>query len=206
MLSKRLEKIASLVDSNEVVDIGCDHALLDIYLTQKGYTCTAIDNKESVLKLTKENIKKYNLSDKIKVILSDGLNNYNLKGNECVIIAGMGTNTILKIVKKNINTLIIQSNNDLYKLRKNICKKGYYIDKEIALYDKKYYNIIRFKKGHKKYKYYNYYFGLYIDNDYKNYLYNKLNKTYNKIPYKNIIKKIKYKILLIKLKHYKTSK
>lgn len=205
MLSKRLEKIAELVDTNVVVDVGCDHALLDIYLTKKGYKCIAIDNKETVLKNAYENIKKNNLLDEIKIILSDGLDNYEIKGNESVIIAGMGTNTILKIIKNNINTLIIQSNNDLYKLRKNICKKGYYIDKEIVVYDKKYYNIIRFKKGNKKYSYYNYYFGLYMDDNYKKYLYNKLNKTYNKIPFKNIIKKIKYKNLLIKLKHYKTS-
>lgn len=205
MLSKRLQNIASLVDTNEVVDVGCDHALLDIYLTKKGHKCTAIDNKETVLLNAYENIKKNNLLDKIQIILNNGLDNYELKGNECVIIAGMGTNTILKIIKKNINTLIVQSNNDLYKLRKNICKKGYYIDKEIVVYDKKYYNIIKFKKGNKKYNYYNYYFGLYMDDNYKNYLYNKLNKTYNKIPLKNIIKKIKYKKLLIKLKQYKTS-
>ena len=35
-LSKRLEKIAQLIDENDnVLDIGCDHALLDIYLSKK---------------------------------------------------------------------------------------------------------------------------------------------------------------------------
>ena len=115
----------------------------------------------------------------------------------------MGTNTILEILKNKefdkINTLIIQSNNDLYKLRKEVCKK-YYIDKEEVIFDKKYYNIIRFKKGKKRYTYFDYYFGLHMDNDYKKYLYNKLYKTYKNIPLKKIIKKIKYKILLIKLK------
>lgn len=205
MLSKRLEAIVSLVDLPNIVDIGCDHALIDIYLTKKGYKCVAIDNKETVLSIAKENIKKNGLNDKIEVILSDGLSNYNLKGNECVIIAGMGTSTILKIIKKNINTLIIQSNNNLYSLRKNICKMGYYIDKEIVVFDKKYYNIIRFKKGKMKYNYFNYYFGLYMDYKYKNYLYDKIYKTYKKIPLKNILKKIKYKILLFNLKYYKTS-
>ena len=35
-LSKRLEAISSLVPNNsKIIDIGCDHGLLDIYLYQK---------------------------------------------------------------------------------------------------------------------------------------------------------------------------
>ena len=38
-LSKRLEEISSLVPLKaRVVDIGCDHGLLDIYLYQKWYS------------------------------------------------------------------------------------------------------------------------------------------------------------------------
>ena len=32
-LSKRLEVIANLVDTKRVIDVGCDHGYLDIYLT-----------------------------------------------------------------------------------------------------------------------------------------------------------------------------
>ena len=205
MIFKRLNVIASLVDSNRIIDIGCDHALLDIYLTNKGINCVAIDNKETVLDKARENIKKNNLLDKIKIICSNGLENYNVLGNENVIIAGMGTNTILNILQNKefnkINTLIIQSNNNLYELRKKICKLGYYIDKEIVIFDKKYYNIIRFKKGFKKYSYFDYYFGLDMNYEYKKYINNKIYKTYKNIPFKNIIKKIKYKILLLYIKN-----
>lgn len=205
MISKRLNVIASLVDSNKIIDIGCDHALLDIYLTNKGINCVAIDNKETVLDKARENIKKNNLLDKIKIICSNGLENYNVLGNENVIIAGMGTNTILNIIQNKefnkINTLIIQSNNNLYELRKNVCKLGYYIDKEIVIFDKKYYNIIRFKRGFKKYSYFDYYFGLDMNYEYKKYINNKIYKTYKNIPFKNIVKKIKYKILLLYIKN-----
>lgn len=205
MISKRLNVIASLVDSNNIIDIGCDHALLDIYLTNKGINCVAIDNKETVLDKARENIKKNNLLDKIKIICSNGLENYNVLGNENVIIAGMGTNTILNIIQNKkfnkINTLIIQSNNNLYELRKNVCKLGYYIDKEIVIFDKKYYNIIRFKRGFKKYSYFDYYFGLDMNYEYKKYINNKIYKTYKNIPFKNIVKKIKYKILLLYIKN-----
>lgn len=205
MISKRLNVIASLVDSNKIIDIGCDHALLDIYLTNKGINCIAIDNKETVLDKARENIKKNNLLDKIKIICSNGLENYNVLGNENVIIAGMGTNTILNIIQNKefnkINTLIIQSNNNLYELRKNVCKLGFYIDKEIVIFDKKYYNIIRFKRGFKKYSYFDYYFGLDMNYEYKKYINNKIYKTYKNIPFKNIVKKIKYKILLLYIKN-----
>ena len=205
MISKRLNVIASLVDSNNIIDIGCDHALLDIYLTNKGINCVAIDNKETVLHKARENIKKNNLLDKIKIICSNGLENYNVLGNENVIIAGMGTNTILNIIQNKkfnkINTLIIQSNNNLYELRKNVCKLGFYIDKEIVIFDKKYYNIIRFKRGFKKYSYFDYYFGLDMNYEYKKYINNKIYKTYKNIPFKNIVKKIKYKILLLYIKN-----
>lgn len=205
MISKRLNVIASLIDSNKIIDIGCDHALLDIYLTNKGINCVAIDNKETVLDKARENIKKNNLLDKIKIICSNGLENYNVLGNENVIIAGMGTNTILNIIQNKefnkINTLIIQSNNNLYELRKNVCKLGYYIDKEIVIFDKKYYNIIRFKRGFKKYSYFDYYFGLDMNYEYKKYINNKIYKTYKNIPFKNIVKKIKYKILLLYIKN-----
>ena len=205
MISKRLNVIASLVDSNRIIDIGCDHALLDIYLTNKGINCVAIDNKETVLDKARENIKKNNLLDKIKIICSNGLENYNVLGNENVIIAGMGTNTILNILQNKefnkINTLIIQSNNNLYELRKNVCKLGFYIDKEIVIFDKKYYNIIRFKRGFKKYSYFDYYFGLDMNYEYKKYINNKIYKTYKNIPFKNIVKKIKYKILLLYIKN-----
>ena len=72
MLSKRLLKVASLVDTKEIIDIGCDHALLDIYLTNKNYKCTAIDNKETVLNTTYSNIKESNLLGKINIVCSNG--------------------------------------------------------------------------------------------------------------------------------------
>ena len=204
MLSKRLQEICNLVDSTYVVDIGCDHALIDIYLTINNHICTAIDNKETVLEKTIQNIKKYNLEDKINVVCSDGLNNYGIKGNESVILAGMGTSNILNILNNNqinkINTLIVQSNNDLDILRRKICKMGFYIDKEIAVYDKKYYCIIRFKRGKKIYSYLNYYYGLSNNKSYYKYLYNKTYETYKKVPYRNIAKKIKYKLLLINIR------
>ena len=74
-ISARLRTIASLVkDNSSIVDVGCDHVLLDIYLTKyKNVHCVASDNKASCLNNAISNIKKYNLEDKIKTILCDGV-------------------------------------------------------------------------------------------------------------------------------------
>ena len=71
-LSKRLEAVATLVDiDSRVIDVGCDHAYLDIYLTlNNGNSCIASDINEKALNNAKENIKKYKLSRKIKTKLT----------------------------------------------------------------------------------------------------------------------------------------
>ena len=70
----------------------------------------------------------------------------------------MGSHTIVGILKqsikklKNIDNLILQSNNDNYFLRKKVLKLGFYIEIEILIKEKNiYYTIIKFKKGHKYY-------------------------------------------------------
>lgn len=194
MISKRLKLIADLVDTDNVIDIGCDHALLDIYLTKNGKKCIASDISENVLKNAIKNINKYNLNDKIKVIKSDGLDNISIQKNSTIIIAGMGTHTIINILKKanhdNIDSLIIQSNNDLYLLRKYVTSIGYYIDLEKSIYDKKqYYVIIRFKKGIKKYTKKDHLFGD-LDYKYYEYLLNKNNEILKKLNFRHIKKRL----------------
>ena len=64
-ISKRLEAISSLVPVNSnVIDIGCDHGLLSIYLFQKKVANKVIasDINENALNNAKENIKKKKFS------------------------------------------------------------------------------------------------------------------------------------------------
>ena len=74
-LSKRLEAVATLVDvGKRVIDVGCDHAYLDIYLTLNNENkCIATDINEKALNSAINNIKKFNLEDKIETKLTDGL-------------------------------------------------------------------------------------------------------------------------------------
>lgn len=202
-----------IAKESSVVDIGCDHGFLDIYLTKyKCCNCIASDVSLKVLENTKSNIDKYGLTGKIKIICSNGLENIKIKKEDIVVISGMGTSTIIDILKNNqiniINNLIIQSNNDIEILRKKVVKLGFYVFLEKIVNEKnKNYIIIYFKRGYKKYSNYDYLFGpiartnpeniLYFNN-----LYKKHKNILDKIPSKYILKKIEKYIYLKKIKKF----
>ena len=160
-LSKRLGCIADFIGENDsVIDIGCDHALLDIYLAQKSKerNLLAADINENALKGATRNINKYKLSDYIVVVASNGLEKINTANYNMIVVSGMGAHTIVGILyssMKNLNTidtLIIQSNNELDFLRYKVTKIGYYIFAEKLIEEQGIiYTVIVFKKGKRFY-------------------------------------------------------
>lgn len=142
-----------MIDTTSIIDVGCDHALLDLYLAKnRDVKCTAIDVRENIVNNVINVVKKENLEHNIKVLLNDGLNNISIKNSDTVILSGLGTKTILNIIQnKKIENLIIQSNDNLYELRKFLTKHDYYISDEKIILDGKYYIIIKFKLGRVKY-------------------------------------------------------
>lgn len=204
--SKRIKKLASLIDKNaNVIDIGSDHGILDIYLTLYNENkCLATDINEHSINQIKENIKDLN----IDVIQSDGFDSIEVNKDSICVIAGMGTSLIKHIIdnpKSNIiKTFVIQTNNDYEMLRRHMQKKGYYIVDEIAFIDKKiWYIIIKFEKGFKRYNKIDYIIGPILkkkkDNEtieYFKYQINKYNDILNKIPKRYIFKRIKYNYIL----------
>lgn len=205
-LSKRLSAIANLVDTNSIIDVGCDHALLDIYLTkEKDIQCMGIDISEQVLKQATKNIQKYSLENNIKLVLTDGLKKIKIKKNDTIIIAGMGTSNILNILKdfNYDNKLIICSNNEIEKLRREIVKKNYKIINEIVVFEKKHwYVIIKFVSGKEKYSKWDYFLGPFAkkNKDYLIFLYNKHHIILKNIPNRYILKKIKNYLIVHKIK------
>ena len=201
-LSDRLKAVATLVDiGTDVIDVGCDHAYLDIYLTlNNSNKCLATDINKNALNIAKENIKKYNLEKRIKTKLTDGLTDIEIKNSDNIVICGMGTYTILDILKTNklSDTLIISSNNDIELLRKEVINLGYIIDSEIFLIDnKKPYIIIKFIKGIKKYSKIDIYFGPILKKniEYKKYLINKNKRIINNISRKKVFIRLKYRLI-----------
>lgn len=150
-MRRRLKTIAALVDKgSKVIDVGCDHALLDIYLTlYNSNTCIASDINKNAYGIAKFNIEKYNLTDKIKLIQSDGFKQIEMNDKYTAIICGMGTTTILDILEdekiKMIDTLIVQTNNDIYTIRKKVTHLGFHIANEVVVKERGiFYVIIKF--------------------------------------------------------------
>ena len=103
-INARLKKIGDLVETNSFcLDIGCDHALLDIYLVKRGKNIKTVasDIAEGPLEQAKNNIKRERLDKEIETRLGDGLDTYTPEINT-VIISGMGGKNIINILKRQI--------------------------------------------------------------------------------------------------------
>lgn len=205
-INNRLLKISDFIcEKDKVIDIGCDHGLLGIYLVlnKNIKKMVSSDINEMPLKKAKENIEKYNLSDKIETRLGNGIECLD-KQIDTIIISGMGGLTINEILKdinqfSNINKIVISPNCDFIETRKFISKLGFYLEKEIIVSEKgKYYLISCYKKG--KNNRINYLFGKLDFNDINVCNYYKLVLKKNE----NILSRLKKKHILkkIKLRYY----
>ena len=87
-ISNRLKAIVKFVDiKDKVVDVGCDHGLLSIYLYENKLVSKVIasDINKNALSSAINNIKKRNLD--IETVLSDGINNVDMKGINTLVIS-----------------------------------------------------------------------------------------------------------------------
>lgn len=167
-INDRLKKIGDLVEANSFcLDVGCDHALLDIYLVKKDKNIKAIasDVAEGPVEAAKQNIKRERLESKIEVRLGDGLDTYSDEVNT-IIISGMGGRNMIGIFKrhlevlKKVDTIILSPNNYQIDVKRFLVGNGFYIENEEFVKDKKFiYQIIVFKKGRKHYSRKEYFFG-----------------------------------------------
>lgn len=148
-LSRRLLKIASLINEDDVIyDVGTDHGLLPCYLLdnnlcKKAY---AIDNKQGPINSCKKNIKKYNLEGKVITKLSNGIDDIE-NDVTTVIIAGMGFHTVKRILDNHClsnKRFIIQINRNTKDLRQYISDNHYRILNEEIVFEDHYYIIIEF--------------------------------------------------------------
>ena len=167
-INARLKKIGDLVEANSFcLDVGCDHALLDIYLLKlnKDIKAVASDIAEGPLEQAKKNIKREKLEKEIDVRLGYGLRTYTDDINT-IIISGMGGRNMIGIFKdqpkvlKKVDTIILSPNNYQEDVKRYLTKNNFYISNEEFVKDGKFiYQIIIFKKGKKKYTKKDYFFG-----------------------------------------------
>lgn len=160
-LDNRLMAVVELLDKAKVVvDVGCDHGYVPNYL---------VENKRSKLvyatDISKESLKKsieYSLArdnfDKVISIMGDGL--LPIKGlhYDAIIIAGMGGDLMIKILKSSLNEikdkiLILQPMTVVPKVREFLYANNFVIKREKVVFESgKYYEIIRAESAKKTFE------------------------------------------------------
>jgi len=148
----RIEAIYSLIDKKDrVVDVGCDQAKLSLLLSKRGQSSIASDISPKVIERAKMSIN----DPLIDLRVSNGLENIKDGEADTLVLSGMGTHTIIEILKNTnltFNKIITISNNYHDILRREMNNLGYIVNQEqIVFENNKYYNLIEFKKGHTKY-------------------------------------------------------
>ena len=156
-LSIRMQMNATLVpDGARVVDIGCDHGYVAMWLAKekKCPVVIASDVNAGPLKRAEKNIKEAKLDHLIETRLSDGFSAITPGEVDTAVIAGMGGMLMCEILSggmnviKEMNCLVLQPQSDIGAVRRHIHRIGWHIDKEsICLEDGKYYFSIRALPG-----------------------------------------------------------
>lgn len=150
-ISARLESLAKyILPEDKVMDVGCDHALLDIYLVKHGIIDKIYvgDVNPNALQNGKENIERFELTANIFPILSYGIEKIGDLDVDTLIISGMGSKTIVEILSSpnldKIYKLVLQSNNNHNELRRYLTTRGFTIFQEEIIEDgkKTYINIV----------------------------------------------------------------
>ncbi len=143
-LDSRLMALANLVRKGKIfADIGTDHAYLPVYLIEKGVINRAIaaDLRVGPLDNAKETVVSHDLSNKIELRLSDGLDNFQENEVQEIAVAGMGGLLISSFIErtswlKNEEIhLILQPMTHVEELRKTLFDNNFIIDKEVVAKD-----------------------------------------------------------------------
>lgn len=142
VLSSRLQKIADYVPAgSRVIDVGTDHAYIPIWLLQTGRsdTVTAADVRPGPLSRAASDAERAGVSDRLRLVLTDGLCGVSPESVDCIIIAGMGGETIIHILSAAPwaldKHLILQPQSKIGELRAWLGENGCAISDASLVYD-----------------------------------------------------------------------
>lgn len=145
MTDKRLLCAASLVRTgSRLADIGTDHAHLPVYLVKEGIcTCAvAADIGEGPAAAARRTVEAAGLSERIEVRVGDGLSVIAPGEATDIVIAGMGGETIVEILREaawlrgsETHRLILQPMTKTVELREWLYANGFMIDEEHLVKD-----------------------------------------------------------------------
>ncbi len=135
-LGERLLCVAELIpECDSMVDCGCDHGHVSIYTAKHKNVgrITASDINRGPLDNAEREIAAARLSDRISTVLTNGLDG--IEHHDCVVIAGMGAETIVDILSRanwtrDDCTLVLQPMTRAGILREYLYNEGFAITEE----------------------------------------------------------------------------
>ena len=154
-IGKRLEKILEIIPNKlgRVVDVGTDHGFLALKMIEEKNVKEVFATDISAPSLEKARLlaEKYGLTDRLKTVVSDGFKSLDNGDFDLAVIAGMGGNETIKILKdaynlKRFGSFILQPMQDVDILRRYLFETGFEIYFDETVKDRnKFYSIIKCK-------------------------------------------------------------
>lgn len=152
-LSRRMQAVADMVTpGSRVVDVGCDHGYVSIYLVQnqRAEHVLAMDIHEGPLLRASRHVEEAKLQSYITLRLSDGLCEFTMGEADTLICAGMGGRLMQRILERepektdSIKELILQPQSEISSFRRFLSDKGYSITGEnMILEEGKFYPVMK---------------------------------------------------------------
>ena len=137
-LTPRLKLAAEFcLPCKAVIDVGCDHAYLCLYLVEQGAErAAASDIRPGPLEAAKAHIAACGRSDRVRAVLCPGLEAFGPEDADTISICGMGGEMIASILEaapwtaKGDHKLVLQPMTNGHRLRKWLSDNGYTIQRE----------------------------------------------------------------------------
>ncbi|NLC76237.1 MAG: SAM-dependent methyltransferase [Clostridia bacterium] len=156
-LNPRLKAVARLVIPGEpVADIGSDHGYLPIYLVSRGIvpSAVAVEVSPGPWARADRQVRLYGMEGEIQVRLGDGLQPIRPGEVATAVLAGMGTQTIIRIlaeagpVVRSLKRLVLQPMVEVPLLRKWLYEQGLHLTQEELVQEgHRYYVVLAAEKG-----------------------------------------------------------
>ena len=148
-ISRRLGAIADLVtQGNRLVDVGCDHGYLPVYLKLEGRIPSAIatDVAEGPLSRAREHIEQYGLGSYIETRRCDGLADVGHGEGNTLVIAGMGGPLMERILEDgrsiwdDFQEMILQPQSDIPHFRHFLLERKHpvlekFLERELRIHE-----------------------------------------------------------------------
>lgn len=137
-LTPRLQLAADFcLPCKAVIDVGCDHAYLCLYLVEQGTErAAASDIRPGPLEAAKAHIAACGRSDRVRAVLCPGLEAFGPEDADTISICGMGGEMIASILEAapwtatGDHKLVLQPMTNGHRLRKWLADNGYTVERE----------------------------------------------------------------------------